>query len=155
MNSSSGEQHSPFFILVPILVIAVNVGWLTIGSYTARAARAAKYPPTQFVVDFLFISGLIYMMGFLYVQLFTDDPMGWDMIFFVIVAGFFAACAFLCLNAAMLSGKGALAMAITQTQGFFWLLLEMAISLRVPFAYEVFALFFGIGGAAVIALAKK
>ena len=143
------------FILVPILVIAVNVGWLTVGSYTARAARAAKYPPTQFVVDFLFTSGVIYMLGFLYVQLFSGYPMGWDLIGFVTIAGLFAACAFLCLNAAMLSGKGALAMAITQTQGFFWLLLEMVISLRVPYLYEVTAMFFGIGGAAVIALAKK
>jgi hypothetical protein len=55
------------------------------------------------------------MLGFLYVQLFTDDPMGWDLIFFMMIVGLFAACAFLCLNAAMLSGKGALAMAITQT----------------------------------------
>lgn len=81
--------------------------------------------------------------------------MGWDLIGFMCIAGFFAIFAFLCLNAAMLSGKGALAMAITQTQGFFWLLLEMLISFRVPFAYEVVAMFFGIAGAAVIALAKK
>ena len=93
----------------------MNVGWLTVGSYTARAARAAKYPPNQFVVDFLFTCGVIYMLGFLYVQLFTDDPMSWDLIFFMMIVGLFAACAFLCLNAAMLSGKGALAMAITQT----------------------------------------
>ncbi len=71
------------------------------------------------------------------------------------LAGLFAFFAFIFLNAAMLSGKGALAMAITQTQGFFWLLLEIIISFRVPFAYEVVAMFFGIGGAAVIALAKK
>ena len=95
------------------------------------------------------------MLGFLYVQLFSGDPMGWDLIGFMTITGLFAACAFLCLNAAMLSGKGALAMAITQTQGFFWLLLEMVISLRVPHLYEVTAMFFGIGGAAVIALAKK
>ncbi len=59
---------------MPIFVILVNVGWLTIGSYTARAARAAKYPVTQFVVDFSFFAGVFYGFGFLYVQFFTDDP---------------------------------------------------------------------------------
>ena len=73
----------------------------------------------------------------------------------MILAGFSAILAFICLNKATLTGKGALAMAITQTQGFFWLLLEMVISMRVPYLYELCAMCFGIGGAIVIALAKK
>ena len=63
--------------------------------------------------------------------------------------------AFIFLNAAILSGKGALAMAITQTQSFFWLLLEIIISQRIPFSYEAVAMTFGIAGACIIALAKK
>jgi hypothetical protein len=61
------EQHSPFYILIPFSIIMVNVCWLTIGSYTARAARAAKYPATQFVVDFMFTSGFVFFLAFLYV----------------------------------------------------------------------------------------
>lgn len=96
-------------------MILVNVCWLTIGSYTARAARAAKYPPTQFVVDFIFTAGVVYFLAFLSIQFLTNDPLGLELIGFSIITGFFAACAFLCLNAAMLTGKGALVMAITQT----------------------------------------
>jgi len=70
-------------------------------------------------------------------------------------AGFIIEAAFMCLNAAMLSGKGALAMAISQTQSFFWLFLEMVISFRVPYLYECVAMGVGLSGATVIALAKK
>ncbi len=42
----ANEEHSPFFILIPIIIIMINVLWLTVGSYTARAAKMeAKYPP--------------------------------------------------------------------------------------------------------------
>jgi chloramphenicol 3-O-phosphotransferase len=70
-------------------------------------------------------------------------------------AGFIIEAAFMCLNAAMLSGKGALAMAISQTQSFFWLFLEMVISFRVPYLYECAAMGVGLSGATVNALAKK
>lgn len=63
--------------------------------------------------------------------------------------------AFILLNAAILSGKGALAIALSQTQSFFWLLLEMVFSLRLPFFYEAVAMGFGIAGAIVITFAKK
>ena len=109
------EEHSPFYIILPFLVTFINVGWLTIGSYTARAARAAKYPPTQFSVDFIFTAGVVYFLAFLSIQFFSSDPLGWDLIGFSSFTGLFPACGFLCLNAGMLSGKGALVMAITQT----------------------------------------
>ena len=69
----------------------------------------------------------------------------------MMVAGFFLIMAFVFLNAAILHGKGALAMSITQTQSFFWLLLEIVISLRVPHVYEIVAMGFGIVGACIIA----
>ena len=63
--------------------------------------------------------------------------------------------AFMLLNAAILSGKGALAIAVSQTQSFFWLILEMIFSLRLPYMYEAIAMCFGIAGACVITFAKK
>ncbi len=71
------------------------------------------------------------------------------------LTGLISNSAFFFLNLAVLSGKGALAMAITQTQAFFWLLLEILISLRVPYLYEAVAMAVGISGATAIALAKK
>ena len=110
------EEHSPFFILIPIIIIMINVIWLTIGSYTARAAKMeAKYPPIQFVVDFAFTSGLFYMLGFIHVQFISDNPLPFDAILFISAAGVLAVFAFLCLTQSVNTGKGALAMAITQT----------------------------------------
>ena len=71
------------------------------------------------------------------------------------LAGLSCIIAFILMNAAVLSGKGALAMSISQTQSFFWLLLDMILSLRFPHLYEVFAMSLGIAGAIVITCAKK
>lgn len=71
------------------------------------------------------------------------------------LAGFVMVAALYLLNAALISGKGALAMAISQTQSFFWLLFEIVISLRIPYAYEAIAMCFGICGAIVITVARK
>jgi drug/metabolite transporter (DMT)-like permease len=73
----------------------------------------------------------------------------------MMVAGLFLILAFVFLNAAILSGKGALAMSITQTQSFFWLILEIIISMRVPKGYELVAMGVGVAGAVIIAQAKK
>ncbi len=128
---------------------------LTLASYTARASKAIGYRPLQFVADFSFIAGLFYFIGFIYNQFFTSSPYPITSIIFMTLAGFVINLAFLFLNAAVLSGKGALAMAITQTQSFFWLILEILISLRVPYVYETIAMGFGIMGASIIAVAKK
>ena len=73
--------------------------WLTIGSYTARAAKLeGNYPPTQFVADYLFIAGVIYLLGFIYMQFFSEEPLPFEAILFVAIAGSFTAFAFLCLN---------------------------------------------------------
>ena len=59
------------------------------------------------------------------------------------------------LIAAVLSGKGALAMAINSTQNFFWLFLDIVINLKVPKVYEFGAMVIGIIGATMIALAHS
>lgn len=102
------------------------------------------------MADFSLVAGLIYLSGFLYQQ-FYSQPFSITLILYMMIAGFFLTIAFVLLNAAILSGKGALAISITQTQSFFWLLLEILISLRVPHAYEIVAMAFGITGACVIA----
>jgi drug/metabolite transporter (DMT)-like permease len=61
-----------FFILVPMLCIAINVVWLTVGSWAARAAKGVSYPPTQFVVDYLMLAGVMYFGGFIYYHFFTS-----------------------------------------------------------------------------------
>jgi hypothetical protein len=53
-----------------------------------------------------------------------------SLILFMMCAGILINLAFMFLNAAVVSGKGALAMAITQTQSIFWLSLEIGISTR-------------------------
>jgi hypothetical protein len=99
-------------------------------------------------------AGFFYSIGFLLTHFFST-PYSLSEILFMSLAGFVIESAFFCLNAAMLSGKGALAMAISQTQSFFWLLLEFIISFRIPFFYECCAMAVGLAGATVIALAKK
>ena len=71
------------------------------------------------------------------------------------LAGIFCILGFIFLNLAVISGKGALAVAISQTQSFIWLILDMIFHLRFPHLYEVFSMALGIGGAAVITFAKK
>jgi drug/metabolite transporter (DMT)-like permease len=78
-----------------------------------------------------------------------------SLILFMMCAGILINLAFMFLNAAVVSGKGALAMAITQTQSIFWLSLEIGISMRMPRGYEVAGMLVGVAGAAIIALAKK
>jgi drug/metabolite transporter (DMT)-like permease len=102
------------------------------------------------VADFSLIAGVIYLCGFFYQQ-FYSQPFTISLTLYMMIAGLFLTIAFVFLNAAILSGKGALAISITQTQSFFWLLLEILISLRVPHAYEIVAMGFGITGACIIA----
>ena len=68
------------------------------------------------------------MLGFAYVQLLTEKAYMLIEICVMSLAGFILLMAFMCLNAALLSGKGALAISITQTQSFFWLILEIIIN---------------------------
>ena len=105
----------------------------------------------QFVADFSLVAGLFYILGFIL----TSESYPLSLTLFMMCAGLLINLAFMFLNAAVVSGKGALAMAITQTQSFFWLLLEMTISLRMPRVYEVLGMAIGIAGASIIALAKK
>jgi len=141
-------------MFIPYLFSFVVCIFLTIGSYTSRYSRVAGYPPIQFCVDFSCFSGIFYLFGFVYECLYGEGyPIG--CILSMIVAGICIVVAFILLNAAVLTGKGALAMAVSQTQSFFWLLLEMVFSLRLPFFYEAVAMGFGIAGAMVISFAKN
>ena len=149
------EKNSPWMILVPISIVTFSIFLLTLGSWTSRAARSDKYAPNQFVADFCMIAAIFYFFGFLYVHFFSGTPYTLVEFVLMVLAGFIIEAAFLCLNAAVISGKGALAMAISQTQSFFWLFLEFVISFRVPYLYELVAMGVGLSGATVIALAKK
>ena len=100
-------------ILVPIGFVIFSVFLLTLGSWTSREARGVKYKPNQFVADFCLTASMFYLIGFLYIQFCSDQPYILSEFFFMVIAGFIIEAAFLCLNAAMLSGKGALAMAIS------------------------------------------
>jgi uncharacterized membrane protein len=103
------------------------------------------------VADFSFVAGVFYVAGFFL----TPHPYPVSLTLFMMFAGLLINLAFMFLNAAVVAGKGALAMAITQTQSFFWLILEICISLRMPRGYEVLGMMIGIAGASIIALAKK
>jgi hypothetical protein len=56
---------------------------------------------------------LFYLIGFLYVQIISDNPYSLALIAYIGSAGFIIAVAFLFLNQALLSGKGALAITIS------------------------------------------
>ena len=142
---------NPWAILIPIGIVFLNCILLTFSSYTARSSKSCGYQPMHFVADFSFVAGALYICGFLL----STEPYPAGLLAFMMVAGLLINLAFMFLNAAVVSGKGALAMAITQTQSFFWLVLEITISLRMPLGYEVVGMACGIGGAAIIALAKK
>ncbi|TNV78049.1 hypothetical protein FGO68_gene6526 [Halteria grandinella] len=141
-------------ILIPFMVVFTTCLLLTKGAYLSRAARSVQYPPIQFVTDFSIGSGLIYLAAFLY-QHFYVEPYPLACILFMATAGIAICCAFQLLNLSVLSGKGALSMAISQTQNFFWLFFDMVLSLRFPFVYEAVAMGVGICGACIITLAKK
>ena len=71
------------------------------------------------------------------------------------VGGFVLFMAMYLINMAVNTGKGAIAMAISQTSNFFWLIFDMVLNLRMPFLYEMIAMVIGLIGATIIALAKK
>ena len=141
---------SRWIILLPIAIVFINCILLTLASYIARESKKIGYSALQFVADFSLIAGVIYLCGFFYQQ-FYSQPFTISLTLYMMIAGLFLTLAFVFLNAAILSGKGALAISITQTQSFFWLLLEILISLRVPHAYEIVAMGVGITGACIIA----
>lgn len=93
------------------------------------------------------------MISFFYSH--YTDPYPTACIIVMTIAGFFCLLGFVLLNLAILSGKGALAVAVCQTQSFFWLLLDMVLLLRYPHFYEVLAIALGVAGAAIITFAKK
>lgn len=148
------ETHSVWYILIPYFFAFTICVFLTIGSYTTRYSRVAGYPSIQFSLDFSCLAGFFYLIGFIYECIF-GPPYQIECIITMTAAGLSIVLAFICLNAALLSGKGALAMAISQTQSFFWLLLEMTFSFRLPYFYEAMAMTLGIAGAVVITVAKK
>ena len=99
--------------MVPISIVTFSIFLLTLGSWTSRAARSVKYAPSQFVADFCMTAAIFYFFGFLYVHFFSGTPYTLLEFVLMVLAGFIIEAAFLCLNAAMLTGKGALAMAIS------------------------------------------
>ena len=77
------------------------------------------------------------------------------MIIFMTLAGIFCFAAFMCQVYALKSGKGAIVMAIINTQSFFQIMLEVFVEARIPTFYEIASIGFGILGAFIIAMAKK
>lgn len=97
--------------MIPYGIAFINCGFLTFGSYLSRQAHKIKYPPFQYCIDFTCMAGWFYFVAFLYVE--WTDPYPWQCIVYMSIAGQIIIAAFLLLNAAVLSGKGALAMAIS------------------------------------------
>ena len=141
-------------LAIPMCIAFSTALFLTFASFLARTGKSAGYPTLQFCVDFLCVAGFFYMLAFLYNHLLVA-AYPWECIAFMSIAGFVMIGALVFLNLAIITGKGALAMAISQTQCFFWLLLEVTVSLRVPHFFEVFAMAIGISGACIITFAKK
>lgn len=141
-------------MLTPYFFSFVTCCFLTLGSYLSRFSKVAGYPPIQYSLDFSIVAGFWYLLGFIY-QHFFVQPYPMNCILTMILAGYSILGAFLFLIAAVLQGKGGLAIALTQTQSFFWLLLEMVFSFRIPSIYEGVSIAFGITGAAIITFAKK
>jgi drug/metabolite transporter (DMT)-like permease len=153
-SSTVGDSHetsNPWAILAPIGIVFLNCLLLTFSSQAARSSRSCGFVPMQFVADFSLVAGLVYVF-FFWMAAEAYPP---SLILFMMCAGILINLAFMFLNAAVVSGKGALAMAITQTQSIFWLSLEIGISMRMPRGYEVAGMLVGVAGAAIIALAKK
>ena len=148
-------SFSLWYMMVPYLIAFIACFFLTFSSYLARLSKAASYPSIQFCMDFSFATGILYLFSFIYSHFIGPDPYPTACIIVMCLAGFTCLLGFIFLNLAVISGKGALAVAVSQTQSFFWLLLDMVIHLRFPHLYELFAMALGIVGAAVITFAKK
>lgn len=106
-------EHSFLYMMVPILIAFTTCVFLTAGSYLSRAAKAVHYPPMQYSLDFCNMAGLFYLIGFIIVETTGQYNYPFDLILWMSGAGLSIVAAFILLNAAVLSGKGALAMAIS------------------------------------------
>lgn len=99
-------------MLIPYLFAFCTCVFLTVSSYSSRYARAAGYPPTQFCLDFSCLMGSTYFVGFIYECIYGEGyPIA--CVLAMSVAGSSLLVAFILLNAAILSGKGALAIALS------------------------------------------
>ena len=94
------------------------------------------------------------MVAFIYQHILVE-PYPIECILVMGLAGLSIVGAFILFNLALISGKGALAMAISQTQSFFWLIFDMVFNQRMPHGYEAIAMAIGVAGASVIIFAKK
>lgn len=97
-NVEGDKTTSKWAIMVPISIVFINCLLLTLASFAARASKAIGYRPMQFVADFSFVAGLLYILGFGYYQFFSSDPYSWSLTLFMTLAGFVINLAFLFLN---------------------------------------------------------
>lgn len=113
-SDADTPDHSFLALSTPFFLVFTTCLLLTYGTFLSRACRELAYPSKQFCVDFCCASGLFYLAGFIYVELFVQ-PFEWELCLFMTGAGVAIVEAFLLLNAGILSGKGALVITISQT----------------------------------------
>lgn len=147
------SHHSFLQLATPYFVAFIACFFLASNSYLARLSMAANYPSVQFCFDFSMAAGLAYFFSFLVSNHF--DPYPWECIVAMAIAGAFCLTGFIFLNLAVITGKGALAIAVSQMQSFFWLLLDIMLDFRIPHFYEIVSMALEVAGAAAITFAKK
>eukprot|EP00347_Sterkiella_histriomuscorum_P023398 403334788 len=150
---ASGVEITPLY--VPIAFALFQCINFTLASLFLRIAIKHGYTTLQFSVDFHLTASIFFLLGFIYTQLYTDDPFTFGLCIYIIIAGVAITSALTFLNFALKLGKGGLAIAISQTNSCFQLIFEMIFESRIPNIYEVIAIAFAVIGAMIIAIVKQ
>jgi drug/metabolite transporter (DMT)-like permease len=114
-EGSGGFEMASFKkILIPIAFALFECVCMSAGSVLLREAVKRGYSPLHFTIDITGIGGLIYLVGYIYMQskYHLDSA---SLFWFMQLAAFDLIVAFVLLNLSLKYGKGGLAMAIVQT----------------------------------------
>ena len=142
-------------VAIPIGIGIFNCFLYSFAGLITRQAVNMGYPKVKFAIDLTGMAGVYYLLGFIYVQSFAELKFTLSMIGWMTLAGTFCFSAFMFQVFALMSGKGAIVQAVSNTQSVLQLILEIFIDRRVPNASEIISMCFCIAGAFNIAMAKK
>lgn len=154
-NTQIVETDTFLAKLIPISLAFLSVLVYTTSGLLSRQGMNLGYRKIKFGVDMTGIAGIIYLVAFIYNELFLPLKFTLHVVILMSIAGLFCFSAFVFGNYALQSGPGAIVNAVVQSQSVLQMTLEMLMEARIPTLFEVLSMAACMAGAVIIATAKK
>ncbi|CDW74495.1 UNKNOWN [Stylonychia lemnae] len=144
----------PLSTFVPILFALLQVTAMTISSVIIRKSQENGYDVIRFCIDQQIVTGGLFLLLFLHSH-YTFLEYTWTQLWFMQIAAIAFTTSAIALNYSIKYGIGGIAVALSQLQNVFQLILEMLIEGRIPNYFEISAIICALTGSLIIALGKK